>query len=107
MTDEGLAITSSTAEVRLSQHWRRPGLARGRADQDLAFYPSAAAIRAELDAETPAWKQRAWPLDIETLSGMFDFNRAPFYQCFMEVRVERSKEQVLLLLHGVNGPVRW
>jgi hypothetical protein len=81
-----------------------------------AFYPSAAAIRAKLDAETPAWKQPfwwwikrfgAWPLDIETLSGMFDFNRAPFYQSFMEVRVERSKKQVLLLLHGVNGPVRW
>ena len=81
-----------------------------------AFYPSAAAIRAKLDAETPAWKQPfwwwikrfgAWPLDIETLSGMFDFNRAPFFQSFMEVRVERSKKQVLLLLHGVNGPVRW
>ena len=77
---------------------------------------SADAVRAKLDAETPAWKQPfwwwikrfgAWPLDIETLSGMFDFNHAPFYQSFMEVRVERSKKQVLLLLHGVNGPVRW
>ena len=38
---------------------------------------------------------------------MFDFNRAPFYQSFMEVRVERSKERVVFALHGVNGPVRW
>ena len=81
-----------------------------------AFYPSAEAIRAKLDAETPAWKQPfwqwikrfgAWPISIETLSGMFDFNHAPFYQSFMEVRVERSKKRVVFLLHGANGPVRW
>jgi hypothetical protein len=81
-----------------------------------AFYPSAEAIRTKLDAETPAWKQPfwqwikrfgAWPSSIETLSGMFDFNRAPFYQSFMEVRVERSKKQVVFFLHGANGPIRW
>jgi hypothetical protein len=81
-----------------------------------AFYPGPEAIRAKLDAETPAWKQPfwrwikrfgAWPVSIETLSGMFDFNRAPFYQSFMEVRVERSKKRVVFALHGVNGPVRW
>ena len=81
-----------------------------------AFYPSPGAIRTKLDAETPAWKQPfwqwikrfgAWPVSIETLSGMFDFNHAPFYQSFMEVRVERSKRRVVFLLHGANGPVRW
>lgn len=84
--------------------------------QSWAFYPSPRAVRAKLDAETPNWKQPfwqwikrfgAWPIDIETLSGMFDFNRAPFYQSFMEVRVERSKRRVVLALHGVDGPVRW
>ena len=81
-----------------------------------AFYPSSQAVRTKLDAETPAWKQPlwqwikrfgAWPIAVETLSGMFDFNQAPFYQSFMEVRVERSKQRVVFLLHGANGPVRW
>jgi Calcineurin-like phosphoesterase len=81
-----------------------------------AFYPSPEAIRSKLDAETPAWKQPfwqwikrfgAWPISIETLSGMFDFNHAPFYQSFMEVRVERSRKRVVFALHGASGPVRW
>jgi 3',5'-cyclic AMP phosphodiesterase CpdA len=81
-----------------------------------AFYPSPEAIRAKLDRETPTWKQPfwqwikhfgAWPVSIETLSGMFDFNKAPFFQSFMEVRVERSKQRVVFALHGTTGPVRW
>jgi Calcineurin-like phosphoesterase len=81
-----------------------------------AFYPDPQSVRAKLDAETPAWKLPfwlwvrrfgAWPLSSETLSGMFDFNHAPFFQSFMEVRVEASKARVVLLLHGVNGPLKW
>jgi hypothetical protein len=81
-----------------------------------AFYPGPNAVRAKLDAETPAWKQPfwqwikrfgAWPVSIETLSGMFDFNHAPFYQSFVEVRVERSKRRVVFALHGADGPMRW
>jgi hypothetical protein len=81
-----------------------------------AYYPSSGAIRAKLDAETPLWKRPfwewikrfgAWPISIETLSGMFDFNNAPFFQSFLEVRVERSKNQVVFVLHGVNGPLHW
>jgi uncharacterized membrane protein HdeD (DUF308 family)/predicted phosphodiesterase len=81
-----------------------------------AFYPGPDAIRAKLDAETPRWKWPiwawtkrfgSWPVSTETLSGMFDFNHAPFYQSFMEVRVERSKRRVVFALQGVNGPVRW
>lgn len=81
-----------------------------------AFYPGPEAVRDKLDAETPAWKQPfwmwikrfgAWPISVETLSGMFDFNHAPFYQSFMEIRVERSKGQVVFALHGANGPLLW
>ena len=45
----------------------------------------------------PFWKQpfwywikwfNAWPFSVEALSGLFDFNHAPFFQSFMEVRVE-------------------
>ena len=81
-----------------------------------AYYPSSDAIRAKLDTETPLWKRPfwewtkrfgAWPISIETLSGMFDFNNAPFFQSFLEVRVERSRNQVVFVLHGVNGPLHW
>ena len=81
-----------------------------------AFYPGPEAVRAKLDAETPVWKQPiwtwikhfgAWPVSTETLSGIFDFNHAPFYQSFIEVRVERSKRRVVFALHGANGVVYW
>ena len=32
---------------------------------------------------------------------------APFFQSFMEVRVERSRRRVVLVLNGVGGPLRW
>jgi hypothetical protein len=35
--------------------------------------------------------QRRWPFSVEALSAVFDFNRAPFFQSFAEVRVERSR----------------
>ena len=44
---------------------------------------------------------------MEALSGLFDFNRAPFFQSFVEVRVERSRQQVALVLNGVHGRLRW
>ena len=83
---------------------------------DWAFYPSTDRLRAKMDAEMPLWKQpfwywikwfNAWPFSVEALSGLFDFNHAPFFQSFMEVRVERSKKRLVLILHGVDGPLRW
>ena len=79
--------------------------------EDWAFYPKTDRLRAKMDAETPAWKQpfwywiklaKAWPFSVEALSGLFDFNHAPFFQSFMEVRVERSKSRVVLILNGVS-----
>ena len=84
--------------------------------QDWAFYPSTAAVRAKIERETGRWKWpvwwwikrfNAWPASVEALSGMFDFNHAPFFQSFMEVRVEGSARRVRLILHGVHGPLRW
>ena len=83
---------------------------------DYAFYPGTTAVAAKLQAETPPWKRpvwwwvrylNAWPVSVETLSGVFDFNRAPFFQSFMEVRVEGSANCVRLILHGPHGPLRW
>jgi hypothetical protein len=86
------------------------------ATADWAFYPRTDRLRAKLDAETPVWKQPfwywikwldAWPFSIEALSGIFDFNHAAFFLSFMEVRVERSKRQVVLVLNGIHGPLHW
>jgi len=83
---------------------------------DWAFYPRTDRLRAKMDAEMPMWKQpfwywikwaKAWPFSVEAMSGIFDFNRAPFFQSFMEVRVENSKRRVVLVLNGVDGPLHW
>ena len=41
------------------------------------------------------------------MSAVFDFNRAPFFQSFIEVRVERSRGRVVFAVIGVDGPLRW
>jgi len=83
---------------------------------DWAYYPRTDHLRAKMEAETPLWKQpfwywikwlKAWPFNVEALSGLFDFNHAPFFQSFMEVRVERSKRRVVLILNGVQGRLHW
>ena len=55
------------------------------------------------------WMQQlgGYPFDSETVSGAFDFNRAPFFQSFLEVSVEPSQNRVRFLLYGVNGQLRW
>ena len=83
---------------------------------DFMFYPRTDAVSAKLDAETPFWKwpawwwirrHGAWPFSVEALSAVFDFNRAPFFQSFVEVRVERSNDRVVFAFYGVDGPLRW
>jgi hypothetical protein len=83
---------------------------------DCAFYPRTEAVLAKLDAETPPWKRpmwfwvrrlRAWPSTPEGVAAMFDFNRAPFYQSFVEVRVEGATGVVRIVPRGVDGPLRW
>lgn len=62
---------------------------------------------------SPPWQRTfqsaaglAWPFSVEAFSGVFDFNHAPFFS-ELEVRVERSKRRVVLILNGVDGPLRW
>ena len=83
---------------------------------DYAFYPRTDAVSKKLDEETPFWKRPAWwwvhrygawPFSVEALSAVFDFNRAPFFQSFVEVRVERSRNRLVLAVIGVDGPLRW
>jgi len=81
-----------------------------------AFYPTRDAVIEKTEARTPWFKRpawwwtrrfHAWPFSSEYLSGLFDYNVAPFFQSFVEVRVERSAGRVRLLPYGVNGRLRW
>jgi uncharacterized membrane protein HdeD (DUF308 family) len=83
---------------------------------DYAFYPRTDELTKKIKNEAPIWKMpflfwlrylHGYPFDDEMVSGAFDFNRAPFFQSFIEVSVERSKKQVRILLYGVNGQLRW
>ena len=68
-----------------------------------AYYPNRESVAMKIEARTPWWKRPAWfwvrqydawPFGPEWLSGIFDYNVAPFFQSFVEVRVERSANQV-------------
>ena len=81
-----------------------------------AFYPRTEQVRSKIGTNmTPLkwplwwWTDRldAWPFSVEWLSAAFDFNVAPFYQSFVEVRVEPSAGRVRVLPYGVAGRLRW
>ncbi len=86
------------------------------ATQTWAFYPSRDAVRARTDALTPAWKRplwwwtkrfNAWPFSAEGLAAAFDYNAAPFFQSFVKIEVEPSRNRVRVLPIGVHGRLRW
>jgi calcineurin-like phosphoesterase family protein len=83
---------------------------------DCTFFPRTDFLTAKLDREMPAWKTplwlwtkylRAWPFSAEAMAGAFDYDKAPYFQSFVEVRVEGSANRVRLIPHGANGPLRW
>jgi hypothetical protein len=70
----------------------------------------------KIEAATPRWKWPAWwwtkrwgawPFSAEWVSAAFDVNTAPFYQSFVEVRVEPSRGRLRLIPHGVRGRLPW
>ncbi|HEX2452861.1 MAG TPA: metallophosphoesterase [Vicinamibacterales bacterium] len=83
---------------------------------DWAHYPNLAAVTQKIQDQTPWWKRPAWwwtdrfgawPFSAEWLSAAFDYNVAPFYQSFVEVRVERSSNRVRVIPYGVHGRLTW
>ncbi len=83
--------------------------------EEYAFYPSTEAVEAKI-SETSIFRWpfyfwlktlRGWPFDQEMVSGAFDFNSSPFFQSFIEVRVERTQNRVRFIPHGVHGPLPW
>lgn len=83
---------------------------------DYAYYPRTDELKTKIYNETPYWKMPFWwwmemldgyPFDSEMVSGAFDFNRAPFFQSFVDVQVDGSHDRVRFFLNGVNGRLRW
>jgi 3',5'-cyclic AMP phosphodiesterase CpdA len=83
---------------------------------DWAFHPTTAQVTGKIRATLPPWKTPfwwwtqylgAWPYSVEWLSAAFDVNVAPFYQSFVEVRVEPSSGRVRLRPYGIDGRLRW
>jgi hypothetical protein len=81
-----------------------------------AYHPTEQQVVEKIDRFTTWWKRplwwwtrrfNAWPFSAELLSAAFDYNVAPFYQSFVEVRVEPSARRVRLIPHGVHGPLTW
>jgi len=77
-----------------------------------AHYPTHDQVSAKIEALTPWWKRPfwwwtkmfgGWPTTAEWLSAIFDYNVEPFFQSFIEVRVEPSAHRVRLIPYGVNG----
>lgn len=79
-----------------------------------AYYPPTADVVHKIERYTPWWKRPAWwwtrsfdawPFSAEWLSAVFDYNTAPFFQSFVEVRVERDR--MIVRPYGVHGRLRW
>jgi hypothetical protein len=81
-----------------------------------AHYPGHGAVAKKINASIPWWKRPAWwwtrdlggwPFTAEWLSALFDSNEAPFFQSFVEIRVEPAARRVRVLPWGVHGRLRW
>jgi hypothetical protein len=83
---------------------------------DYAFYPSYGPLVKKIDELTawykyPAWwytkKYNGWPFSAEWLSAAFDYNQSPFFQSFVEVKVEPAEKRVRLIPYSNNGRLKW
>ena len=81
-----------------------------------AFYPSRQELLAKTDRLTPwykwpAWvwvkRYQAWPFAVEWLSAAFDYNVAPFFQSFVVVSVEPSRNRFRILPYTASGRMTW
>jgi len=90
--------------------------ADSRPTGDWAIYPSREPLVHKIDSLTPKWKYPAWvwlkkyngyPFSAEWLSAAFDYNQAPYFQSFMEIKVEKSRNRIRLIPYGIHGQLRW
>lgn len=87
-----------------------------RPTADWANYPAREPLMQKIDSLTPKWKYPAWvwlkkyngyPFSAEWLSAAFDYNQAPYFQSFMEIKVEKSTNRIRLIPYGIHGQLRW
>ena len=96
------------------------GTAMKKADEmptdEYAFYPSHDPLVKKIEENTawykrPAWwwtiRWDGWPFSAEWLSAMFDYNVSPYFQSFMEIKVEPSKKRVVLIPYSNHGRILW
>jgi uncharacterized membrane protein HdeD (DUF308 family) len=90
--------------------------AGSRPTNDWAIYPAREPLMQKIDSLTPRWKYPAWvwlknyngyPFSAEWLSAAFDYNQAPYFQSFMEIKVEKSRNRIRLIPYGIHGQLRW
>jgi uncharacterized membrane protein HdeD (DUF308 family) len=84
--------------------------------KDYAFYPRKEPLVEKIEANSTGFKDIAWrytkkfngwPFSVEWLSAAFDYNVAPFFQSFMEIRVEPSAKRVRFIPYSQHGRLRW
>jgi len=84
--------------------------------KEYAIYPSRDPLVRKIEDNTswykyPAWwwtrQKGGWPFSAEWLSAAFDYNVAPFFQSFMEVKVDRSHGVVRVIPYNNNGRMHW
>ena len=84
--------------------------------KEFAFYPPYDPLVKKITENTawyklPAWwwarRLNGWPFSSEWLSAMFDYNVSPYFQSFMEIKVERSQKRVILIPYSNHGRIRW
>ncbi len=84
--------------------------------KEYAFYPSHDPLAKKIEDNTkwykrPAWwwatQLNGWPFSAEWLSAMFDYNVAPFFQSFMEIKVQPSERKITLIPYSNRGRLRW
>jgi hypothetical protein len=83
---------------------------------EYAFYPTRPQLENKIEEHTrwykyPAWwwtkRWNGWPFSAEWLSAMFDYNEAPFFQSFMEIKVQRSQNRIVFIPYSNHGRIRW
>ena len=90
--------------------------AETRPTKDWANYPSREPLIKKIDSLTKSFKYPAWiwvkkyngyPFSAEWLSAAFDYNQAPYFQSFMEIMVEPSRNRIRLIPYGIHGQLKW
>jgi uncharacterized membrane protein HdeD (DUF308 family)/3',5'-cyclic AMP phosphodiesterase CpdA len=87
-----------------------------RPTKEWAIYPARGPLVQKIDSLTPRWKYPAWlwlkkyngyPFSAEWLSAAFDYNQAPYFQSFLEIKVEKSRNRIRIIPYGIHGQLRW